>query len=485
MKRNLVGHVMASRASLIVYSILVSVMFYWFPDIFVSSSHSLLQVKCVALFFLYLFYIIYWPKYTGSANSLSFFFLVYSMLTNGGQLLMIGFNLSPELYYTLDSTSLFSDQVLLKAVNFQAIATIIYATCALLSFRRFNRLNEQSEKVYLRDFTGSYKIAKSDVIFIVVSLVFILLSVAALAGRVDMGYGDNYYRDDRESSAFIFKFLFYVMLFFTLYKHSINKDRFVKPILGIAATVALLLLLWGSRNELIPLVFGLLFIAKRINLTLTRSQKFLTLAGVIIGLVVLNITASLRGMSLSSLSFELLFDAFTDNGIISQMAGLLAEMGSSLRVLADTIQRVDANPEICEMTLVYTLLKGFVWLPILNMLGIHEPVNWSLSYWITNSNAIGFAAGWGYSLLSECYYNCQMAGFLVFGLIGYIYAWLELKVADGFQNGKLLLSSGWLYVAAYAIFMARADSCLMSTPIKYAFYLTIIWVFSNMNKLKF
>ncbi|MDO4757383.1 MAG: O-antigen polysaccharide polymerase Wzy [Parabacteroides sp.] len=152
---------------------------------------------------------------------------------------------------------------------------------------------------------------------------------------------------------------------------------------------------------------------------------------------------------------------------------LVSEMGGSLRVLTTTIKEIDQGIVHSEPTLLYTVLKGIVpQVDILEIVGITEPERWRLSQWITDAH--GSNAGWGFSMYAEAYYNFHEFGFLFMGLFGYIYVWLENKIEKWYMKGWTVMASGWLFAAVYLIFLARADSLLFVTRLRYALYLGIL-----------
>ena len=143
-----------------------------------------------------------------------------------------------------------------------------------------------------------------------------------------------------------------------------------------------------------------------------------------------------------------------------------------MRTLIYTISSIDSGTVANEPTLLYTLVHGIVPGKILDILGFPQPEHWRLSSWITSS--YGGFAGWGYSMTAEAYFNFGKIGFLFFALFGYVYEWAECYIRKLFMSGKSVIAATWLFVIAYMIFLARADSCLVCTYIRYAFAVTIV-----------
>ena len=128
-------------------------------------------------------------------------------------------------------------------------------------------------------------------------------------------------------------------------------------------------------------------------------------------------------------------------------------------------------------------MKGIVpKVSILEFLGISEPERWRLSKWITDLH--GSNAGWGYSMFAEAYYNFRELGFLFMGAFGYFFAWLECRMEKWYAQGKTVMASGWLFLTTYMVFLARADSLLITARIRYVLYLAIVcWILRNRVRL--
>ena len=187
-----------------------------------------------------------------------------------------------------------------------------------------------------------------------------------------------------------------------------------------------------------------------------------------------NAISTLRNLSLSSLNLLTISDAVFSGGLTVNLSRFIAEMGSSMRTLCSTIVQMDCG-QGHEATFLYTLLKGIIPVGVLNTLGITEPVNWSLSGWITYVNGNG--SGWGYSIIAEAFYNFGESGFLFFAIFGYLYEILDVMIEKWYLEGRFFLAGAWLYVGSYIVFLARSDSALITTPFRFAVYIAIISFF--------
>lgn len=444
-----------------------------------------LKSKCITLTIVYASCILIWVSETHKIASLFFIFLVYMMFSNAGQLLLYGFGIDFEGYY-LNVINLYSEDVVIRAIDFQNICVILMTAFGIVAYNTHAlkakmEIDENVKDIQTKD--NSKNIDYIDALFIIFSFVFIAFNVITLTGRIDSSYHDSYYRGDRSSASIYVKFPFCILMYASLKKHWEQNDVFKKVILMLAGLVALTTILYGSRNELITILVGSMFIVFRVcSYKIDSLWKKIVIVSILLFIVLIfNAISTLRNLSLSSLNLLTISNAFFSGGLTVNLSRLIAEMGGSMRTLCSTIVQIDRG-QAHEATFIYTLLKSFVPVGVLNAVGITEPVNWSLSGWITYINGNG--SGWGYSIIAEAFYNFGEAGFLFFAFFGYVYEILELKIERWYLEGKQFLAGAWLYVGSYIVFLARADSCLITTPFRYAVYITIISLLLKNKKVR-
>ncbi len=442
----------------------------WF--VFVEEFSEGLWLKCLLLLCVSVGYLIAWFKRTHSVKSLFLFFFMYSTLTNAGQLFLSVF--SVDIIYTFDVFDITDSRVLSKTIDYQMMCTIMMCTGALIS-HRFNALPLQAKKMTFEVQSSLNREAGwsiQDMLYVILGVVYFFLNVLRLGSRVDQVYLDAFNSGESYSVPFILQFAFYILMYYACYAHRVKGDPFRKVIIVINIMVGLSNILYGSRNVIIPLVFGMLFLWSYDFKKITFRKKIgIVLIG-IVSIYLLGAFVNLRRVSLSSLSFSFIFDALFGVNLSEQIAMTMSEMGGSLRVLTTTISEIDRGIVKSEPTFLYTILKGIVpQVDILEFLGITEPERWRLSEWITVSH--GSNAGWGYSMYAEAYYNFKEFGCIFMGLFGYVYVWLENKIEKWYLEGWAVMASAWLFAAVYVIFLARADSLLFVTRLRYSLYFGI------------
>lgn len=432
-----------------------------------------IRIKCAMLTFLYVFYIVLWIKYTHTVKSLFFFFLCYTALSNAGQLILYAFHI--DIIASFKFFDVATKPVLNKALDYQALCTIFMCSFAIFSNKCF-ALSPESKMHVINNKPADFKdkyVSFPDLVYILSGFLFCVFNVLRLGSRMNSVYLTSFNRGDAVTAPFLVVMTFYVSMYYACYAHRFQEDNFKKYIVAVNAIVGVTNLLYGSRNVLIPLVFGMIYMWRFELKNVSLSKKIgIGVCGLLL-LYILGSFVNIRRMALSDLTFEIIVDSLFGVGLFDQISMLVAEMGGSLRVLTTTISAIDSGLVTGEQTLLYTLLKSIVpKVDLLELIGIHEPRRWELSAWITD--AFGNNAGWGYSMYAESYYNFKEAGYLFMGGFGFLYVWLENKIEKWYVNGRCVLASGWLFVATYAIFLARADSFLITTRTRYAIYLTIL-----------
>lgn len=445
-----------------------------------AINYDTIRVKCLWLLVIYVFYIIAWIKTTGSVYSIFFFFLLYTMLSNAGQLIITALGIDFE--STVDVLS-YNASLLNKAIDFQILSISMFCVFGLISWhvhhiREPFDLNEYS----IPKQQSNEIIDISGIAFLVLAAVSFVLNLLKLESRVDQSYGQAFADNTSASYVQIIKFLYYIALFVSLNKHRSKGDKLKKFIVLIALVVGVTEMIYGSRSVLIPLICGIVFMFSTSLSKIGKLRKLGIAIIAIIGVVVLNSFASLRQMSLSEMSMDIFFETLLSENIFDQFVSLAAEMGGSMRTLIHTISSIDSGAVTNEPTFLYTLLHGILPGQILDLIGFSQPEHWRLAYWITSR--YGGLSGWGYSMTAEAYFNFGSLGFLFFAVFGYVYEWAECYIRKLFMRGKPVIAAAWLFVISYMIFLARADSCLACTYIRYAFYVTIVAVVMKNVKIR-
>ncbi len=448
------------------------ILFVW--KFAVEFSDDVLWAKALVLSCVYVFCLVWWVKSTQYINSVFFYFLCYTALTNAGQLAL--YALGIEIVGIIDVFVWATDAVIVKSMDFQLYCTVFMCTCAIIAHEIHSEKEKPiQETVVKTQLQESKYISWPELIFIVSGIIYSVYNLLRLESRVDATYLDAFNARNSQDAPFILVLLFYITFYMVCYSHRAKGDEFKKIIIIVSGIVGLTTLLFGSRNVLIPIVFGMIFLWGKDIKTIPIHKKVIAVAAALFFLYLIGAFVNVRRMAMSELTFEVLMDALFGEGISDQLVMLISEMGGSLRVLTTTISDIDSGVVESEQTLLYTFLKGIVPdMSILEMLDINEPERWRLSAWITEKS--GENAGWGYSMYAEAYYNFKELGYLFMGAFGYAFSWLECKIARWYSKGYTVVASAWLFFATYVIFLARADSLLITPRIRYALYLSIACV---------
>lgn len=450
------------------FAVLLSFIIVMFSNLLGDEpTENSVRIKCVWLLVIYAFYVITWIKSTHYVYSIFFFFLLYTIFSNAGQLIIVALGID---FISVVDVFALGIKPLNAAIDFQILSISTFCTFGLISWHFHH------EKGFTQNDSSTNSsdsiLSVSNVLFLLLSIASIIINLLKLESRFDQSYGDAFGTNSLGSYVQIVKFLFYISLFVSIVKYH-NKNGIMKRIVFICMiAVGATDILFGSRSVIIPLICGFLFLFGISKRKTTWPQKIGFALLAICGVVVLNSLSALRQLSLSDLSFKTVIEVMFSNNIFKQMLSLVAEMGGSLRTLIYTIRAIDAGVVKQEPTLLYTLVHGILPNQVLDVIGFEQPQNWYLSTWITNR--FGGSAGWGYSMTAEAYYNFGGSGFLFFALFGYGYEWSECHIKKMFLQGKTVIAAAWLFVIAYMVFLARSDSRLVCSYIRYALYVTIV-----------
>lgn len=449
----------------------LSVFGIWFG--LINRIDDQVWAKATALTLVYALYIFMWIKQTKTFKSLFLYYLAYTAFTNAGQLFLLIFGIDVLDY--INVIELANDALLCKTMDYQMECTVLMTTFALIA-HEIHSITKQQKQQFLEKRIGiDNRLSINDLLYIFTGAWYFIANLARLASRASMSYLDAFNSGESEAAPFLVVFIFYITMYRACFAHREKGDRFRNVIWVINVLVGGTCLLYGSRNVIIPLVFGMLFMYKFDYKKMPIHKKIRIALFAVLGVYLLGSFVNVRQFSLSELSYDTLMDALFGSGVYDQIIKFISEMGGSLRVLTTTINAIDLGSVESEQTFLYTVLKGLVpqveWL---DAIGIHEPERWRLSAWITDT--YGQNAGWGYSMYAEAYYNFKEWGCVFMGAFGYVYALLECKMEKWFTKGYTVVASAWLFLATYLIFVARADSFLVTTRFRYIVYLSVVCV---------
>jgi hypothetical protein len=394
-------------------------------------------------------------------------FLLYCFVSNAGQTIthLLGIETLVEVsIYKEYSSALINRMLLLQCV---------FVLCMLLGYLLVRKAQSQyqAEQPLLAQ-PEPIKVGVDELSLWVLSLYVGVIYAHELSQRVYMDYGEYYY-ETRQGVGTVAQYLYHVVIFAYLFKHTGWKRRMA---FGIILVLSIMAVFIGSRSATIPVIVGVCFI-----LSYQAKNKFkLRVQHVVWGIVILLVFsafADLREYPISELSLSMILETVTLNPI-KALAKILQEMGTSARTTLTTMMALDKNVIRHEGTILYSLLKGVFPLSLLNLVGVEAPNMESLSAWVSNygSGLYVEGKGWGYSFIGEVIYNYGNWGFVFCFIFGILIAWLENSIEKLLKNKDYYLSAGILYVLGYSVFLARAETTLVSTRIRYTVYMAVLIV---------
>ena len=316
-----------------------------------------------------------------------------------------------------------------------------------------------------------------EMVYVMLSALMIVLYIIKVFARASMDYNDFFYGETSGTGVDIrIAILFYGFLYTSYYNHL--NDKFSYYIYGSSALLCVLMLLIGSRSLMIPIIFGLLFVKtvlceSHIKIRWQSVVKILVLS--IFLLYILQAFKILRGYSIGDINASILLDAF-GVGIGEGLVNIFAEMGGSARCVLETIREIDSGSVDNVHTFSYHLLKMFVPVDIINYFGISINIK-SLSMWVTEvGGGLKGTASWGYSIIGEAYMNFGWWGFIAMFIFGALWMLANRFVVFLIKKDHKVSAMCIVYLMAYSIFLARAETSLISSIGRYAFYILIISV---------
>ena len=401
-------------------------------------------------------------------------FLIYSLFSNAGQTLtrLLGFknNINVDIY------ARYSDKLIGEMLLIQGM----FIFCMCVGYIVFRRKREVSIVSPLLD-NGS-NLDLEDLLLALVTLIVAVSYITELSKRASLSYGDYYY-DARGGVDSLMQYVYHVVIFGYILRHNGWKKKMAYCIMAVLAVMAIFI---GSRSATLPMFVGCAFIL----LATQKGKVKFKLRYLALALVVLLVFAAfteLRDYAISDLNAEIVFDDFTVSPI-QALVDIVDEMGGSARTVLSTMQAKKMGVTDSEGTILYAVLKGFVPVGALNMVGISEPAVGFLSEWVSEYGSGLFieGKGWGYSIIAEIIYNFGTMGIFFSFIFGGAVALLENWMERLLKKGESFLAAGVLYLLGYAVFLARAEMALVSTRIRYTLYFAILlWLMKLFNiKLK-
>ena len=455
-------------STVIMFALLfVFALFYFAINSGISSAKALHFAQMISIL-VYIVSFAVWYLCTKKLFSLYFIFFICCFLFNAGQIILGFFDVKNiDFIGLVNIYSLYNNSILQKMMLFQSECVIAMTIGAIIAYKETPYTIIDKTDVTNR--TGL--IGNSEVFYIAVSVLLIITYASELFTRSSSNYNDYYY-GERQGISILLLFLYHTFMYKILLEH--EKDAVEKIAWFVNIFLSAIMIMIGSRNAVLQIVFGSLFLimyVKTKKLSIKPSKFILYVIIGITALIFLVGVQDLRKYSFSELNLSLIREIY-GIGLLESISEALTQMGGSARCLLQTMLEIDSGRVRHEPTIMYALGKGFVNIKVLSALGFTEPVNFSLSAWITEVG--GSQSGWGYSIFAEAYYDFGYLGWIFLAVWGYFYVKLEQFVLKQIHKGNVLFACSLVYVLSYAIFLSRADMCLISSRIRYCLYLFII-----------
>lgn len=396
-------------------------------------------------------------------------FLLYCFGSNAGQTLahLLGMENTAKVdIYASYSNGLINEMLLLQGVF------ILFMILGYLLLRKMRTEVSAQDQPMLKEEASSVTVGLEELVLWMLSLYVAIIYVQELVQRTNMDYGEYYY-EARQGLGTVAQYLYHVVIFAYLFKHTGWKRKMAFGIILVLSTMSVFI---GARSATIPAVVGVCFILSY----QARKKIKLRLRYVVLGVLVLWVFAAfedLRQYPISQLSFSLIAEKLALTPATA-MAKILQEMGGSARTTLSTMIALDKSVIEHEGTILYSLLKGVFPIQLLNLVGITPPAITSLSAWVSDYGSGPYmdGRGWGYSFIGEIIYNFGNWGFVFSFFFGMLLAWLENCIEKLLSNKDYYLSAGILYVLGYGVFLARAETALLATRIRYTVYMAVLIV---------
>lgn len=463
---------------IIMLVLLTTFIFFYSLGYYENSSENSLHFAQIITISVYIISFVVWYMCTGKLFSLYFIFFICCFLFNAGQILLGFFNVdSINIVGLVNIYHLYKGSALMKMLLFQSECVIAMTIGAIIAYKETEYTT--NAQVSINNKTG--QISTFEVLYIAVSILLIVSYMKELFTRSSSSYNDYYY-GERQGVSIVLLFLYHTFMYKILLEHEkdiIEKFAWITNILLV--TVMLMI---GSRNAILQIVFGSIFLIVYIKKKTLYIKPHKIILYIIIGIILLLFLTgvqNLRKYSFTELNTNIIHEVY-GIGIIDSISEALTQMGGSARCLIQTMLEIDGGSVSREPTIIYALAKGIININILSLFGFNEPVNFSLSAWITKVG--GSQSGWGYSIFAEAYYDFGGLGWIFLAIWGFVYVKLEQFALRQIRNGNTLWACSLVYVLSYAIFLSRADMCLISSRIRYCLYLFIVLYLLKLFQIK-
>ena len=434
-------------------------------------SEIAVRISAAVLIAIYVLSLIWWGTVTHKYTSLFFVFFIYCFFSNAGQTLLYLFNI--KFTVIVQVYERYSSNLLIKMHLHQALCILSLMFGGVLANSKHSAARSSLNIVSKSSLNGSTRrhTKVADVTFLISTALVLAIFASRLFVRTINNYGAAYEQYEASSINITIYFAYHVLLFASIINHF--HDKYKKAIYVVAITMAILMLIAGTRSYIIPSLFGILFLGtflEKEELKLKRKQVVLGVVLIPLFLIFLNGMFRLRQYPLQDISWSTIGQAYSAN-FFSGLVDAVQEMGGSARSVLLTMHLVDNGVYNGEPTIAYSWLKGFCPIELLSFFGFDQPLRLELSKWITNEG--GSTSGWGYSIIAEVYYNFGSYAFAFMFFFGSLFVKLENWCIRLIKRGHIYAGCSVLYLLAYAIFLARADMFLMSSRIRLCVYVLI------------
>lgn len=421
-----------------------------------------------------------WYDQTKKIGSLYFIFMIMCFSFNAGQILLDAFNIS--FVGIVNIYKSYSNELLIEMMLFQSRAVLALGIGGCIAYNdKAYELRKKNDPYDLRAVWHNRRFGILEVAYLVVYAMTILVYLREFFSRSGVSYGEYYY-GNREGINIYLLFAYHVLLYVVFMLH--DKDTFSKWLLVCNVLLVVIMLMIGSRNATLQMVFGCFFIYLYVKRNMTKipikKLLILILAGMLL-LIIFTGFQDVRQMSFSELSVSKILDIYSGS-LADGLIDALVQMGGSARCLLQTMQEVNSGSVQPEQTFFYAFARGTVPVSLLSLLRIDAPSKFSLAAWITEVG--GSHSGWGYSIFAEMYYNFKGFGWIFGFFFAFAYVKLEQKALNLIKQRRLIFAASIIYVLSYAIFISRSDMILISSRMRMCVYVGIVSYIMHKQKIR-
>ena len=449
------GNVLKFSYVWFVASILVALM----VDGIAFLSHAFLVI-CVSLS--YLICIFSWIKCGSRALSLYSFFLAYSFLCNCAQPLLYIFNVPVEFLNTYGILSLEEVSYSLR-FQFVCIAALNLGNSLALQKKKYCMSTKEMELWYKSVDNSPTKNDKLLYKLMLVLLLGTLYATYDLAKvRGSMTYQEwSYGGSDNVQNHFYFSYFF---CFLSL--RSVLRKQHVLFIYICWLFFVVLFMMLGLRSTAIPYLSLFLIVLPLTNGNFFRKKYIpVWLLGGFFSIILMGIISAGRYQERVDLS-----TVDTSQGVRFMFYSAMSDVGSPGKTLGMTMKMCD-NGVPKYQSILYSVVTVIPHRVFKIPFPENEPLSSPGAYL---SNVAGME-GYGFSFLSEAYYNLGWFGWLFILLYGFLIARMEnMAYYDVMRKGNFFKLTFLLYLTKQ-IFFARGDFCLAEAYIEYMVFTAIIY----------